>query len=68
MLGVFGLFRVRFFSSRKTIQAMTAMAAMETPMPTPMVVLLLWDVCVVAPVLWVDAEETEVAKVVLPEF
>ena len=61
------------------MQAMTATAAMETPMPTPMVVLLLWDACVVAAALWVDAEgalvpesvnaeETEAAKVVLSEF
>ena len=79
MLGAFGLPRVRFFSSRKTMQAITATVAMETPTPTPMAVLLLWDVCVVAAALWVDAEgalvpesvdagETEVAKVVLPEF
>ena len=60
------------------MQAITAIVAMETPTPTPMAVLLLWDVCVVA-ALWVDAEgalvpesvdagETEVAKVVLPGF
>jgi hypothetical protein len=79
MLGVFGLSRVRFFSSRKTMQAMMATVAMETPTPTPIAVLLLRDVCVVAAALWVDAEgtlvpesvdagETKVAKVVLPEF
>ena len=38
------------------MQAMTATVAMETPTPTPMAVLLLWDVCVVAAALWVDAE------------
>ena len=81
MLGVFGLSRVRFFSSRKMMQAMTATVAMETPTLTPMAVLLLWDICVAAAaaLLWVDAgdalvsesvdaEETEAAKVVLPKF
>ena len=80
MLGMFGLSRVRFFSSRMTMQAMMATAAMETPTPTPMAALLLRDVCVVAAAaLWVDAEgtlvpesvdaeETETAKVVLSEF
>ena len=79
MFGMFGLSRVRLFSSRMTMQAMRA-TAMETPTPTPMAVLLLWDVCIVAAAaLWVDAEgvlvpksedaeETEAAKVVLPEF
>ena len=71
--------RVRFFSSRTTMQAMMATVAMEAPTPTPMAALLLWGVCVVAAALWVDAggalvpesvdaEETEVARVVLPEF
>ena len=62
------------------MQAMTATVATETPTLTLMAVLLLWDVCVVAAAaLWVDAgdalvsesvgaEETEAAKVVLPEF
>ena len=61
------------------MQAIMATVAMETPTPTLMAALLLWDVCVVAAALWVDvegalvpesvdAEETEVARVVLPEF
>lgn len=72
MFEICGLFRIRFFSSRKLIHAMTAMTAMETPTPTPIAVLLLWDVWVLVTALWVDVvgvlvpETPKVTKVIYP--